>query len=74
MITLTTPIRTANELQWNVSSLPHSGEHVQVAYTLTLNGEVIEQGIKTLHNVIDNGTIALEDITNALVTALTTEA
>lgn len=73
MINLTTPIRTANGLQWNVQSLPHSGEHIQVAYTLTLDGELVEQGIKTLHGIIDNGSVALEDITNALVTVLTTE-
>jgi hypothetical protein len=73
MISLTTPIRTANELQWNVQSLPHTGEHVQVAYTLSLDGSMVEQGIKTLDNVIDNGAVHLEDITNALVTVLTSE-
>ena len=50
-----TPIRTANELQWNIQSLPHTGEHVQVAYSLTLNGQMVEEGIKTMNNVIDNG-------------------
>jgi hypothetical protein len=70
MITLNTTIRTANELQWNICSLPHSGEHVQVAYTLTLDGEVIEQGIKTLEGVIVNGTLTLNAITEKLVEVL----
>jgi hypothetical protein len=70
MITLNTLIRTANGLQWSICSLPHSGEHIQVAYTLTLDGAVIEQDIKTLEGVIDNGSVSLAAITEALITAL----
>lgn len=70
MINLTTPIRTANQLQWNVQSLPHTGEHVQVAYTLSLDGAVVEQDIKTLEGVIVNGSVSLAAITEALITAL----
>jgi hypothetical protein len=70
MITLNTLIRTANGLQWSICSLPHSGEHVQVAYTLTLDGAVIEQDIKTLEGVIVNGSVSLAEITEALITAL----
>jgi hypothetical protein len=70
MITLNTTIRTANELQWNICSLPHSGEHIQVAYTLSLDGAVIEQDIKTLEGVIVDGSVSLTAITDALITAL----
>lgn len=70
MINLTTPIRTANGLQWSVCSLPHSGEHIQVAYTLTLDAEIVEQDIKTLQGVIVDGTVSINNITNALITEL----
>ena len=70
MIYLNTPIKTANELQWNVVSLPHTGEHIQVAYTLSLDGAVVEQGIKTLEGVIINGSVSLEAITNKLLEVL----
>lgn len=71
MIYLNTAIRTANELQWNVQSLPHTGEHVQVAYTLSLNGQAVEQDIKTLEGVIVDGSVSINAITDALIVELT---
>jgi hypothetical protein len=70
MINLETPIRTANQLQWNVQSLPHSGEYVQVAYTLSLDGQSVEQGIKTLDGVIVDGVVSINTITNTLINSL----
>lgn len=70
MITLTTPIRTANGLQWSICSLPHTAEHIQVAYTLTLDGEIVEQGIKTLEGVIVDGSLTIDAITTALIEEL----
>ena len=64
---------TATQLNWSIQSYERNSTQVQVAYSLTLNGQMVEEGIKTMNNVIDNGTISLEDITNALVTVLTTE-
>lgn len=51
-------------------SLPHTGEHVQVAYSLTLDGEMVEEGIKTLEGVIVSGTLNLNAITEKLVEVL----
>lgn len=70
MIQLSQPIRTATHLGWTVVSLPHSGEHLQVAYSLLLEGNVVEQNIKTITGLINNGNININDITAALIEAL----